>query len=150
MPLFKSQIKKGGPVTITSPDMTRFIMGIPQAVQLILRAGEISEGKEIFILKMPALNIVDLAEVMVEEFAPVYGYKPEDIEIKIIGKRFGEKTYEELMTEEEMVYAADKGELYIIKSGKVVNKDNIIYNSIQAEKLSKKEIKDILIEFCDK
>ncbi len=150
VPLFKSQIKKGGPVTITSPDMTRFIMGIPQAVQLILRAGEISEGKEIFILKMPALNIVDLAEVMVEEFAPVYGYKPEDIEIKIIGKRFGEKTYEELMTEEEMVYAADKGELYIIKSGEVVNKDNVIYNSHSAKKLSKKEIKDILIEFCDK
>ena len=150
VPLFKSQIKKGGPITITSTDMTRFIMGIPQAVQLILRAGEISEGNEIFILKMPALNIVDLAEVMVDEFAPIYGYKPEDIEIKIIGKRFGEKTYEELMTEEEMIFAMDQGELYIINSDKEVSEDKIVYNSNQAEKLSKEEIKDIIRKFCHK
>lgn len=148
VPLFKSQIKKGGPVTITSPEMTRFIMGIPQAVQLILKAGEISEGKEIFILKMPALNIVDLAEVMVEKYAPVYGYKPEDIQIKVIGKRTGEKTYEELMTEEEIINAADQGELYVIKSGEEVNEDNIIYNSHSAPKLSKDEIEDILNKFC--
>lgn len=150
VPLFKSQIKKGGPITITSTEMTRFIMGIPQAVHLILKAGEISEGKEIFILKMPSLNIVDLADVMIEEFAPYYNFKPDDIEIKIIGKRIGEKTYEELMTEEEMAYAIDQGELYIIKSDEVVNNDNIIYNSHSAPKLSKKEIKDILKEFCHK
>ncbi len=150
VPLFKSQIKKGGPITITSTDMTRFIMGIPQAVQLILRAGEISEGKEIFILKMPALNIVDLAEVMVEEYAPTYGYKPENIKIELIGKRFGEKTYEELMTEEEMIFAIDQGELYIINSDNECSEDKIIYNSNQAEKLSKKEIKDIIREFCHK
>ncbi len=148
VPLFKSQIKKGGPVTITSPEMTRFIMGIPQAVQLILKAGAISEGKEIFILKMPALNIIDLAEVMVEEFAPVYGYNPQDIEIKIIGKRTGEKTYEELMTEEEIINASDQGELYVIRYGKEVKEDDIIYNSHSAPKLSKEEIKDILTEFC--
>jgi UDP-N-acetylglucosamine 4,6-dehydratase len=134
VPLFKNQIKKGGPVTITSPDMTRFIMGIPQAVQLILKAGEISEGKEIFILKMPALNIVDLAEVMIEEFAPLYGYNPEDIKIKTIGKRMGEKTYEELMTEDEMLNAVDQGKLYIInskeknKNGSAINKYSLIKN----------------------
>ncbi len=127
VPLFKNQIKKGGPITITSPDMTRFIMGIPQAVQLILKAGEISEGKEIFILKMPAINIVDLAEVMIEEFAPIYGYKPEDIEIQIIGKRIGEKTYEELMTEDETINAVDQGKLYIINSQKNSN-ESVICN----------------------
>ncbi len=125
VPLFKNQIKKGGPVTITSPDMTRFIMGIPQAVQLILKAGEISKGNEIFILKMPALNIVDLAEVMIEEFAPMYGYKPEDIEIQIVGKRIGEKTYEELMTEDETINAVDQGKLYIINSQKNSNESAV-------------------------
>ena len=183
VPLFKNQIKKGGPITITSPDMTRFIMGIPQAVQLILKAGEISKGKEIFILKMPALNIVDLAEVMIEEFAPLYGYKPKDIEIQIIGKRMGEKTYEELMTEDETLNAVDHGKLYIINSQKnsderaIYNTDLIkneeiqtedgmvsavnqlhiintkddgcsIYNSDLAGKLSKEEIKEIIMDFC--
>jgi FlaA1/EpsC-like NDP-sugar epimerase len=186
VPLFKNQIKKGGPVTITSSNMTRFIMGIPQAVQLILKACEISEGKEIFILKMPALNIVDLAEVMIEEFAPLYGYKPKDIEIQMIGKRIGEKTYEELMTEDEMVNAVDEGKLYIInskernsnesaihdsnliKNGELQTEDGMVgavnqlhvlnskedthesavYNSDLIEKLSKEEIKDIIMDFC--
>lgn len=151
VPLFKNQIKNGGPVTITDPEMSRFVMGIPQAVELILKAGQKTEGKEIFILKMPSLNITDLAEVMIDEFAPLYDYNPGDIEIKIIGKRNGEKIYEELMTEEELNFAFDNNELYVLNSEKInlsKNSLNHSYRSDLAKKLSKEGIREIIREYC--
>jgi FlaA1/EpsC-like NDP-sugar epimerase len=151
IPLFKNQIRNGGPITITDPEMTRFVMGIPQAVELILKAGEKTEGKEIFILKMPALKITDLAEVMIEEFAPLYGHKSEEIEIDIIGKRNGEKIYEELMTEEELNFVFDDNELYILNSKKSgINKTDLKanYRSDSVDKLLKEDIKKILKEYC--
>ena len=74
IPLFEKQIKNGGPVTVTNPEMTRFIMDIPHAVELVLRTAEIAKGGEIFILKMPAIKIGDLAEASIEYYAPKYGY----------------------------------------------------------------------------
>lgn len=148
VPIFKKQIENGGPITITDPEMTRFVISIPDAVNLILKSGEIAEGEEIFILKMPSLNIVDLAEVMIEEFAPLFSHKKEDIKIKYIGKRSGEKMSEELMTKEELPYAVDKGNLIIIKSE--YNKDfkELKYNSDLVDKLSKESIRMIVKEFC--
>ncbi|MGZ7210013.1 MAG: polysaccharide biosynthesis protein, partial [Methanobacterium sp.] len=138
-------------VTITDPQMTRFVMGIPQAVDLILKAGEKSEGKEIFILKMSSLNVLDLAEVMIEEFAPIYGFKPKDIEIKIIGKRIGEKLYEELMTEGELSFTSDIEGLYVLnleKKNQDKDKLDSHYRSDLTQKLSKEEIKQIVREYC--
>ena len=147
VPIFRKQIKDGGPVTITEPEMTRFVMSIPEAVELILKSGQIAEGKEIFILKMPALNIVDLAEVMIDYLGPQYGFNSDEIEIEFIGKRFGEKMYEELMTDDERQYVIDKGEIFILNSDYPVKKDQIFdYNSHSAVKLSKEEIKSILSE----
>lgn len=114
LPLFDEQIKKGGPVEITDPEMTRFVMTIPRAIELVLRAAEIAEGGEVFIFKMPALRIVDLAAVIIEELAPQYGYEPGKIEMKIIGKRVGEKYDEELMTEEEAKNAYETEDMFII------------------------------------
>ena len=91
IPVFKNQIKNGGPVKITDKDMTRFIMGIPEAVELILKAGQKADGGEIFILKMPATNIMDLAEVMIENLANIYNHNPEEIGIEIIGKELEKK-----------------------------------------------------------
>ncbi|MBP2044984.1 UDP-N-acetylglucosamine 4,6-dehydratase family protein [Methanobacterium aggregans] len=145
VPLFKKQIKDGGPVTITNPKMSRFIMHIPDAAKLILKAGYLAEGEEIFILKMPAVNIVDLAEVMVEDLAPKNGFKAEDIKIKIIGKRIGEKMYEELMTEDEALCAVESAKLFILNSK--IDTDSceaIEYNSDTVEKLSKDEIRMII------
>lgn len=145
VPIFKKQIQNGGPVTITDRDMTRFIMHIPDAADLILKAGQIAQGKEIFILKMHAVNIVDLAEVMIEYLAPDYGHLPEKIEIEIIGRRIGEKMYEELMTDNETYYTIDNGELYILNSDNQVNFDNNIeYNSNSVQKLSKTQISEII------
>ena len=73
-----------------------------------------AKGGEIFILKMPALRIRDLAEVMIEELAPKYGYAPESISVKVIGKRLGEKTHEELLTEDEVLGAHETQDMFVI------------------------------------
>jgi len=114
IPLFRKQIMEGGPVTITDKRMTRFFMEISSASDLILQAGEIAKGREIFILKMPALRIADLAEAMIEEYAPQYGYRPDAIPLKIIGKRNGEKLYEDLMAEEEAERAYERNDMFLI------------------------------------
>ena len=101
IPIFQDQIRRGGPVTLTDPEMTRFIMSIMEAVRLVIDSGILCRGGEVFVTKMPAIRIQDLAEVMVEKLAPVYGHRAEDIEIKIIGHQPGEKLYEELLNLEE-------------------------------------------------
>lgn len=100
-PLFQQQIANGGPVTLTDPDMTRFVMSTRDAVSLVLESLELAQGGEVFVSKMRALRIADLASVMIDCLAPRYGLRPEDIAIKIIGSKPGEKLYEELLTEEE-------------------------------------------------
>ncbi len=101
IPIFRDQIRRGGPVTLTDPEMTRFIMSIEEAVQLVIDSGILCRGGEVFVTKMPAIRIQDLADVMVEKLAPVYGHRAGDIEIKIIGHQPGEKLYEELLNTEE-------------------------------------------------
>jgi FlaA1/EpsC-like NDP-sugar epimerase len=101
IPLFRQQIRAGGPVTLTDPEMTRFIMSIQDAARLVIDSAMYANGGEVLITKMPVIRIKDLAQVMIRELAPVYGFNPEDIELKIIGAKPGEKMYEELMSQEE-------------------------------------------------
>ena len=148
IPIFRKQISKGGPITITDSNMSRFIMHIPDSVDLILLAGYMAEGEEIFILKMPAVNVVDLAEVMINDLAPKYGFATKQIEVKIIGKRFGEKMYEELVTQDEALNVEDKGNLFILNSkNKIYSGEKFYYDSILAEKLSKDAIRIVLNKF---
>ncbi len=111
IPIFKQQIQKGGPLTITHPDMTRYFMTIPEAVQLVIQAGAITTGGEIFILDMgEPVKIMDLARDMIQ----LYGYEPDrDIKIKITGIRPGEKLYEELFTTREQMAATKHERIYI-------------------------------------
>ena len=146
IPIFKKQIKNGGPLTITDERMTRFVMHIHEAAKLILNAGSLSDGGEIFILKMPSVRVPDLAEAMIEYYAPKYGFDVEDIEIEVIGKRIGEKLHEDLMTPDEIIYAEDHGDLFIIRSEVNENHPDFVYNSTEIEKLSKEEILKILDE----
>ena len=107
IPLFLKQIKEGNPITITDPKMTRFLMSLDEAVELVLFAFEHGNPGDLFVNKAPAGTIGDLAQALKELCHA-------DTEIKIIGTRHGEKLYETLCTREEMVKAEDMGNFYRI------------------------------------
>lgn len=115
VPLFIQQINQGKSLTITNPDMTRFIMSIPRAVEFILKAGAIAQGSEIFISKMPVIKIGDLAEVVIDKYSQKLGIDSKSIKITIIGNRSGEKVFEELMCEYEAENASENDSMFIIK-----------------------------------
>jgi len=147
IPIFLEQIKAGKPVTVTDKNMVRYFMTIPDAVELILKAAEIALGGEIFILKMPALKIADLAGVMIETLAK----KP--ITLKVIGKRPGEKLYEKIVTRTEASLALELKDMYVLPT-----KDNWEYyrknggrpvpeNGVEPKEfLTKEQIKQLLIK----
>lgn len=107
VPLFAGQIKKGGPLTVTDKDMSRFFMGVDRACELTMTSLAMARGGETFVFKMPVLRIGDLAQGMVE-------LSGNDIDIEYIGPRSGEKMYEELMSEEESARALETDDLFII------------------------------------
>jgi UDP-glucose 4-epimerase len=107
IPLFITQIKEGNPITITVPQMTRFMMSLDDAINLVLFAFENAQPGDLFVQKAPAATIIDLAVALKELFHA-------DNEIQIIGARHGEKIYETLCTEEEMSKAVDLDNFYRI------------------------------------
>ena len=157
IPLFKKQIEMGSSVTITDNEMTRFIMPMREAINLLFKATEIAQGGEIFIFKMEALKIADLAEVMRGELAQNYGYSPDKIKMEIIGTKPGEKLYEELMTEDEARRALESDDMFIVlpemKELSDIKKSTYpstsqaeikAYTSKDTEHLTKEGIKEIL------
>lgn len=153
IPLFKNQIQAGGPVTVTDPEMTRFIMSIPQAVDLVFQATKMAQGGEIFIFKMPVVKLGDLASIMIKHLAPKYGYDPNSILVDIIGIRNGEKMFEHLMNEEEAHYAYETDRMFFLIP-KSVESDYILgmakkaeqkeYTSNDIEPMHIEEIKSLL------
>jgi FlaA1/EpsC-like NDP-sugar epimerase len=116
VPLFKEQIARGGPVTVTDPDVTRYFMTIPEASQLILQAGALGEGGEIFILKMG--TPVKIAQ-MASDLISLSGKEPgKDIEIVYTGLRPGEKLYEELITEGEGIVQTSHKKIMVLRPDK--------------------------------
>lgn len=114
IPIFRRQIEAGGPVTLTDPGMTRFIMTLREAVRLVLDSVFLARGGEVFVTKMPVVRIEDLAEVMIEEVAPRCGIEPGSVTIETIGVKSGEKMYEELMNEEEIRRTIELQDYFVI------------------------------------
>ena len=151
IPIFENQIKEGKPITITHPDVERFFMTIPEACLLVIQAGALSAGGEIFVLEMGKMKkILDIAHEMIK----FHGFVPNrDIEIKYIGLRKGEKLYEELNTEDEKL--VETGHL---KIKKVKSRDSRRLSEVYIEKLREtiveqnrfkvfSKVKEILPEF---
>ncbi|MBQ4573422.1 MAG: polysaccharide biosynthesis protein [Clostridia bacterium] len=111
VPLWIEQIREGKPITITEPSMTRFVMSLEEAVDLVLFAFENGESGDILVQKAPACTIEVLAKAVTELFAP-------ETEIKVIGIRHGEKMYETLLTNEECANAVDMGNFYRVPADK--------------------------------
>lgn len=151
IPLFIEQIKNGQPLTITDPKMTRFIMSLEDAVELVLYAFENAETGDIMVQKSPSCFIGDLAQALKELFKV-------DNDVKVIGTRHGEKMYEVLLTKEEAAKAIDKGEFYKVPAdNRDLNYEKYLeegsheitltdeYNSNNTKILTVKEIKELLL-----
>lgn len=160
IPIFKNQIKKGGPITLTDTEMTRFIMTVEESVRLVIDSADQAQGGEVFITKMPVLRIADLAKAMIEILSESYGYKTNDISINIIGSKPGEKLYEELMSDEETRRAVELDQYFSVlpafrglHSNVDYKYNNIIndivddpYVSSEAKLMTKDEIKMFLVD----
>ena len=114
VPSVMRQIESGGPVHLTDVNMTRFVMTVDEAVRLLIVAVERARNGEVFVTKMPALAIKDLIQVVVELYAPVVGRDPKSVFTRFVGRRPGEKLYEELVSGEETSRVVETDEFFVI------------------------------------
>ena len=156
IPLFKKQILENKEITVTDSNMTRFMMTLSQAVNLTLEACVRAQGGEIFVLKMPIINLKDLVDITIEEVSKKYNINSEQIKVKEIGLRPGEKLYEELMTCEESKNAVELNNMFVIPS-LYSNKFSGEYEGVPLAKeqrysshgqipLTKQELKELILK----
>lgn len=152
IPLFVSQLKRGEPITITDPQMTRFLMSLDESVHLVLHAFKEAEQGDIFVQKSPAATVKVLAQALIELFNP-------NGEIHIIGTRHGEKLYESLISREEMVRAQSKNRYFrlpadnrdlnyskFVSDGEELISQSLDYTSHNTNLLNVEQVKEVLLK----
>jgi UDP-glucose 4-epimerase len=152
IPLFVSQLKEGQPLTVTDPNMTRFLMSLEESVDLVLYAYKHGQQGDIFVQKAPASTVLDLAQALKEIFE-------KKNEIQVIGTRHGEKLYESLISREEMAHAEDMGGYYRIPAdnrdlnyakyfsdGEEIISHTDDYTSHNTDRLTVEKIKQLLLK----
>jgi len=143
VPKFREQITAGGPITITHPEITRYFMSIPEAVQLVMQAGLMGVGGEIFVLDMgEPVRIVDLARDMIK----LSGFREEEIAIEFVGLRPGEKLYEELLADDETTQPTPHEKLRIA-TARMVNEawvDSMLLWVASTPQLDERTVKEAL------
>jgi len=152
VPALERAVQTGSPVWVTDGEMTRFMMTIPEAVGLVLKAATRATAGEVFILKMPALRVEDLVRVAIEEFAARYGRKAGDIPIDIKGIRAGEKLHESLLSPDEYSRTEELDDMFVIHSffDKAFNPDSARqpsvaeYLSNEAPLLTRDQIRELM------
>ncbi|WP_088187762.1 UDP-N-acetylglucosamine 4,6-dehydratase family protein [Desulfosporosinus sp. FKA] len=153
IPLFEQQIREKRKITLTSPDMTRFMMTVSEATRLTMDAMQLADGGEVFVFKMPIVRLGDLAKVIIDLVCEKYGIRVSEVEIQQIGLRPGEKMYEELMTFEESRNAYEYSHMYAIPApfgGKLSAKQKIKkapegnYSSKSGQTLTLDEIRSLI------
>jgi FlaA1/EpsC-like NDP-sugar epimerase len=146
IPLFKKQIKEGGPITVTHPDITRYFMTIPEASRLVIQAGSLAQGGEIFVLDMgEPVKILDLAKNLIQ----LSGYTTEEIGINFSGLRPGEKMFEELLDEREIDQKPVYSKIFIGKAFPD-KEDEIEFLLTRFGNLSTEEIKEFVINLANR
>ncbi len=146
VPLFKQQIAKGGPVTVTDPEMTRYFMTIPEASRLVIQAGTLAEGGEVFVLDMgEPVKIVDLAKNLIR----LSGYTEDEIGIEFTGMRPGEKLFEELLNEDEIQSEHVFPKIHIGKANPITRyeMESVIE---QLPDMSDLEVKEVLVGLANR
>ncbi|MCY9514180.1 SDR family NAD(P)-dependent oxidoreductase [Paenibacillus apiarius] len=153
IPLFQQQIKEKGYITVTCQKMSRFMMTMNQATTLMLKAMLQSQGGETFVLKMPVIQLNDLAELVIKHTCDLLNLNGDSIEVKEIGLRPGEKMYEELMTEEEANHAKEMDDMFVIPNS-FINKNayshlkpakEASYNSHLIKPMAKSKLEELLL-----
>ena len=158
VPIFRNQILEGKDITLTSKEMTRFVMTIEEAADLVIQSSDLAKGGEVFITKMPVIAIADLAEVMAESLQEKHELKSKSSIIEI-GSKPGEKLYEELMSDEETGRAIETQDYFVVLPAfrnlypidytydNTIDSDNLRpYNSSEEPLLSQEELKSYLLQ----